>query len=273
MGSCVRCSSPSADPVKLAERVVLLFTRGDPIGRRVALRLAEEGASIVLAVNDEERGERLTAELEAANAEASLVVVDRRDPGLVQAAISEAVMSFGALDGLVILPEPSPPGDVGEIDLAAWSATEESNVRASWLAAAAAMPFLKQNPGASIVIATQDAERTLGPRQVLEATRDAALSGLVRSLAIDAGPHDVRVNAIALGYIETESTRRDLETASDPETAFEREMAVQPLGRFGRPRDVAHAVIFLLSDESAYITGATLPLDGGRGLVRRGLFG
>lgn len=258
--------------MRLAERVVLLFTPADAIGRRVALRLAEEGAAIVLASSDPERGERLLAELEAGSAEVSLVALDRRDPGSVQGAISEAVLSFGALDGLVFLPEDTPAGDAGEIDLAAWAAMEEADLRATWLGAAAALPFLKQNPGASVVIAGSGRDSAVAPRRVLASTRDAALGGLVRSLAIDAGPHDVRVNGLAWGYIETDATRRELETASDPEAAFEREMAVHPLGRFGRPRDVAHAVVFLLSDESSFITGATIPLDGGRSIVQRGLF-
>jgi meso-butanediol dehydrogenase / (S,S)-butanediol dehydrogenase / diacetyl reductase len=259
--------------MRLAERVVLLLTSGDTIGRRLALRLAEEGASLVLATSDLNRGERIVAELEAADADVSLVHVDRKDPGAVQAAATEAVLSFGTLDGLVVMPEGAPRGDLSEVDLETWNDHFNRALRAPYLLCAAALPFLKQNAGASIVLLTGGAETGVAPRQLLASTRDAALGGLVRSLALDAGPHEIRVNALSLGYIETEATRRHFEASSDPESAFEREMAVQPLGRFGRPRDVAHAVVFLLSEESSYLTGVTLPLDGGRHLVLRDLFG
>ncbi|MEZ6196309.1 MAG: SDR family oxidoreductase [Planctomycetota bacterium] len=259
--------------MRLAERVILVFGDAGPVHRCIAARLTEEGAAVALASADATRGARIQTELEAGGATCSFLAIESLDAAAARGCVGEVVLDFGAIDGLVVCGTTPPRGDAVEVDEAAWNRSLAEHLRAPWLVVSAALPFLKKSVGASVVVVTSTDGMATEPRSLLSATIAAGQGGLVRTLAIDGGPHDIRVNAVAAGYIETEESRRRLEGAADPAASFEREMAVQPLGRFGRPRDVANAVLFLLSEESSYVTGATLVVDGGRHAVARDLYG
>ena len=131
--------------------------------------------------------------------------------------------------------------------------------------------FLKQGTGGAIVnVSSHQASRAV-PGALPYATAKAATEGLTRALAVDYGPSGIRVNAVALGSITTERYERLL-AQQEPEAATRTEQEMRllhPLGRVGRPEEVAAAVAYLLSDEASFISGTTLPIDGGRSVRGR----
>ena len=136
--------------------------------------------------------------------------------------------------------------------------------------AAAIRHFLPENQGAIVNVSSHQAQRAVRGAFAY-ATAKAAIEGLTRALAVDYGPLGVRVNAVALGSIATERSDAHVAAlAADERARFEREIRLlQPLGRMGRPSEVADVVAFLLSDQAAFVNGAIIPIDGGRSAVGR----
>jgi len=140
-------------------------------------------------------------------------------------------------------------------------------VRASFLACKYALPFLRRSENASIVNVGLADALTAQPSRLLDATVHGAMISMTRSLAVDCGPHGIRVNSICAGHVDTEDKQKTLASSSDPESALERILAVHPLGRIGQPVEIAQAVLFLLSEAASFVTGAQLTVDGGRSIV------
>lgn len=257
---------------KLDGRTLLLCGGAGALERRIALRCAEDGASIVLINANRELSLAVVADVEGRNGSASFVDTDLRDEAAVQSAIGDAIMTFGSIDGLIFSSPQQPAGDALEIDGPTWDAALDLDLRGAWLCCRNALPFLKRSGHGSIVLVARSDARATTPRALLAATCSSALLGMTRSLAIDLGPHGIRANAILTGYVETDESHRALAATPDPEAEVHRILAVHPLGRFGRPRDVAGAVVFLLSDDAAFVTGSELLVDGGRAAVAQNLF-
>ncbi|MEE9392106.1 MAG: SDR family oxidoreductase [Planctomycetota bacterium] len=256
--------------MRLENRVILICGHLGPVERRIALNFSQHGAQIMIASSDAEAGAALQTELDARGASATFMEYDGANESSIQALVGDAVMTYGALDGLINSGLPAPAGDALEVDGSAWDRAFDRQVRGAWLAARAALPFLKPSKGATILnLARTDALQTQA-QSMLAAATSGALDAMTRSMAIDFGPLDIRVNTLLIGYIETDETRRTL--SASPESEFHRLMAVHPLGRLGRPSDVANAALFLMGSESSFITGATLIVDGGRSIVSQNLY-
>ncbi len=230
---------------------------GHGIGRACVRRLAAEGAAVVVADLDYDAATAATAELTGSGARGLAVSCDVTDGRSVQEAVREAVASFGGLDVLVntaggdaMPPEPDDPDD------AHWARMLDFNLIGVVRCVRAALPqLLSARSGASVV--------TIGSINGLVAARSepysaakAGLQNLTLNLAARYGAHGVRFNLIAPATIRT----RVWDSQPDE---LHRLMSLYPLGRIGTPDDIAAAVAFLASDDAAWITGITLPVDGG----------
>jgi NAD(P)-dependent dehydrogenase (short-subunit alcohol dehydrogenase family) len=247
----------------LAGRVAVVTGGGGGIGRGIAIRFAAEGAVVVVAEIDSERAAETVAAIEGAGGTAVAAVVDVSTPPGAAGAIERAIGEFGAIDVLV--------NNVGHFGGARKPFHE--NTDAEWdelyrvnlghvlhCSRAALVHMLERGAGGSIVsVSTVEAFRAIPTRAVYSAFK-AAITGFTRSLAVEYARHGIRVNAIAPDVVET------LQVPYSRWVPPEQEHLVPtwvPLGRFGTPADVADVALFLASDLSRFVTGTTVPVDGG----------
>jgi NAD(P)-dependent dehydrogenase (short-subunit alcohol dehydrogenase family) len=243
--------------MRLANKLTLVTGGATGIGRAIALRFAAEGARVAIAdIND--TGGQATA----AQAGGLFVHCDTSQPAQAQAAVAAAVAQFGGLDVLVN----GAAFLYGHHDVAAMPETEWRQVLSVTLdgvyhCSKYAIPALLQRGGGSIIHIASVEGITGVANHAAYVTAKSALFGLTRSMAIDYGKQNIRVNAISPGIID--SGRPDIEAyKKDPATVqWWKNMTV--LDRIGQPAEVAAAALFLASDEASYVTGVNLPVDGG----------
>jgi NAD(P)-dependent dehydrogenase (short-subunit alcohol dehydrogenase family)/uncharacterized protein (DUF1330 family) len=225
-------------------------------GRALAILLAREGARIVVADRDEDSANGTVELIRAAGGGAETVVADVLEPESIEQMVDAAQRRLGGIDGLVY--NVGIPGPVGfeENTPEAWDTTIDANLRGAMLTARSALPILE--PRSSIVfVSSIGAVRGIGRMIAYDASK-AGLSALVRATAIARKDDAVRANIVMLGMIDTGIGR------DGDRNMPGRENIPVPLGRRGTAWEVAYASLFLLSDESSFITGQTLAVDGGR---------
>jgi len=231
------------------------------IGRAIVLALSREGADCAFTyAGNQAAAESLAAEVSALGRRAFPVRLDVRDFEGAKKLIEDVKKEFGGIDILV-----NNAGIIRDKSLMAMSAEDWSDVIDTNLTGvfnttrACIITFLKQKKGRIVNISSVSGVHPL-PGQVNYAAAKAGVIGFTKSLAKETAPYNIRVNAVAPGFIDSEMT------AGFSEKLRDKFMNMIPLRRFGTVDEVAQAVLFLLSDESQYITGQTLQLDGGLGM-------
>jgi NAD(P)-dependent dehydrogenase (short-subunit alcohol dehydrogenase family) len=248
----------------LSGKVALITGAAHGIGRAVAVRFAREGAAVGAFDVDEPGVRALVTEIEGAGGRALAIGGDVARESDVRRAIEQTVARFGALHILVNNAGVNVMKTVESATEADWNRALDVDLKGVWLGCKHALPHLRAAGGGSIVnLASMHAFRTM-PGSFPYAAAKGGVVSLTKSLAIDAGPARVRVNAICPGTIETRLTTDWIAAQPDPAAAKKRFLAAIPLGRLGTPEDVAALALFLASDESSFLSGAALPLDGGR---------
>ena len=245
---------------RFAGKVALVTGATSGMGQEIAVRLASEGA--VVAVNQRPTGDpsQTLARIAAIGGEAFPVVADMRDPGQVQAMVDETARRAGRLDLLVSNAAINPIVRWDETTLELWDELSETNLRGTWLVTtAAAKEMIREGHGGAIVCISSISAHVGAPGQVAYCATKGGISMMAKALGTVLGDHGIRINAVEPGAIDTRMAAPLLESPADLAYYLER----IALHRLGTPADIAGTVAFLLSDDAAYITSATLLVDGG----------
>jgi NAD(P)-dependent dehydrogenase (short-subunit alcohol dehydrogenase family) len=230
------------------------------MGRASARLFAGEGAAVVIADINAAGGEAVEQECTAAGGRAAFHGADLTDAGAVEALIEFAVETYGRLD--VLYNNAGGSRAIGfDAPLEDWEHDHQLNLRAPYLGIKYAAPVMRRGGGGSIISTTSDAGIRALPHVHAYASFKAALIKLTESAAQVLGPDRIRVNAIAPGWIITPMLVGGL--PGDLEDAKAIGAKAQPYPRHGTPEDIARCALFLASDESEFITGVTIPVDGG----------
>jgi len=243
----------------LEGKIALVTGGSQGIGEVIAKKLAQQGATVVvgsLAFTEQDM-KRVVAEIQAAGGKADYVIINMVESETVRAAVNTVVERHGALHILVNNAGVTKDKLMIQMKEEEYDFVMDVNLKGSWLATqAAAKPMMKQRWGRIVNIASVVGQMG-NAGQSNYATSKAGLIGLTKVTAKEFASRNITCNAVAPGYIATAMTEKLSDEVKD---AFNKQI---PLGRMGSPEDIANAVIFLCTDEAEYITGATIPVNGG----------
>ena len=245
---------------RLAKRPVLITGGASGIGEATARRFAAEGARVMVADIQDAAAEKVVSEIREAGGVAHFRHTDVTDRADVRHMVHDAGRILGGLAVLVNNAMADPRDDYTEDQR--WDVMLESGLAAYWAAAVEAAPLLERSGKGAIVSNASIAGARIGVDFASEAysAAKAGVVGLTRKLAKRLGPLGIRVNCVCPGIIETPRWRRP----GDPEPRFARRWRkMAPLGRYGRGEEVASVVLFLASDDSSFVSGQDLAVDGG----------
>jgi 3-oxoacyl-[acyl-carrier protein] reductase len=244
--------------LKLQDKVALVTGAGRGIGHAVALALAAEGARVAVNYSrSAEAAEQTVAQIAEAGGTAIALQADVANAEAVNALVTRTVETFGGLDILINNAGITRDKLLLRMTEEDWDSVLDTNLKGAFLCAKAVAPILVKQRSGVIVNVGSVVGRVGGAGQANYSAAKAGLIGLTKSLAKELGGRNVRVNAVAPGFIETEMT-----AVLKPEY---RELILKqiPLGRFGAAEDVAKVVTFLCSQDAAYIQGEVISIDGG----------
>lgn len=248
--------------MRLQNKVALITGAGSGIGRESALLFAREGAAVVVADINEAGGQETVAQIQAAGGQALFVRSDVSRAADCQAMVEAAEQTFGGLHVLfnnagIMHPEDA---DAVETDEAIWDLTMNINLKGVFLGCKYGIPALRRSGGGSVInVASFVALMGAATPQLAYTASKGGVLSMSRELAVIHARENIRVNALCPGPLRTELLMKVLNT----EEKRQRRLVHIPMGRFGEASEIARAALFLASDESSFVTGATFTVDGG----------
>lgn len=258
---------------ELTNKVAVITGASRGIGRVISIRLAQVGAQVILAGRDDAalaETARIIIEAKAAGVPTPLIChMDLLDPSSVDALAPKVLAEFGRIDILVnnsgIMGKSAP---LWELQPEEWDETIDTNLKGPYLVSRAVIPaMIKEKSGTIIFIGSITGKRPLINRSVYAASK-LGLVGMMRTLALELGPHGIRVNLISPGFVQGPRIERVIGALAEAENVTPQEMDAQvhrmiPLGDFVSPENIAEGVLFFASNRSAGITGDDLNISGG----------
>lgn len=249
---------------KFSEKVVLVTGAGRGIGKAIATAFAEDGAKLMLAARTLAHGAEALNELRKAGFEAAVVQAENSDRQSMQAMVEATIATYGRLDVVVHSAAHWVQGEVLDMAEADFDAMLSSNIQSLFWLARDTAPYLSQAPdkGRLIYISSGSANRQYVPGLICYTATKAYMDFFARGLAMELGKHNILVNVVEPGLIASDRVNANI---SQP--VLNALTSGYPIARPGQPEDIAASVLFLASNAAAYVTGASLLVDGGSSMA------
>jgi NAD(P)-dependent dehydrogenase (short-subunit alcohol dehydrogenase family) len=247
---------------RVDDKSVVLTGGASGIGRASARMLAAEGAAVVIGDVDEAAA-GVAEEIREAGGRATFVPTDVRSWDDVQHLVEAAVGEHGRLDVIVNNVGVAIAGSAGEMSEEDWNRVLDVNLSGVWRGMRLAIPAMLKTGGGSIVNVSSVQSLVGFVGWSGYAASKGGINALTQQAAVEYAPQGIRVNAIIPGTILTGMNEGILEEHPDPDALMSQWTAMHPIGRIGRPEEVATAIVYLASDESSFVTGMLLRVDGG----------
>jgi NAD(P)-dependent dehydrogenase (short-subunit alcohol dehydrogenase family) len=249
--------------LRLSGKVAFITGGGTGIGRACALAFAREGAEVAIAGRRKEPLDKVAREIVAAGGKSFALSCDVTQRSSVESALAQAEKHFGRLDTLVNNAGAVVVATAEHTSDADWDRVLAANLTGTFFVSRAALAVLRRAGGGSII--------NIGSVLGLVARKDraaycaakAGVSGLTRAMALDHAHERIRVNCICPTLVETELGMLSIQQTANAVAEIQKRIAEIPIGRLGKPEDVAMMAVYLASEEASWITGASFPLDGG----------
>ena len=254
--------------MKLKDQVAIVTGGASGIGAASARLFAAEGAKVVLVDQDAVGLGQVAAEIEAANegrggGMAMTITADVSSDAQARAGVASVMEKWGRIDVLLTAAGASTGGTVDTIEEAAWDRTFAINVKGTYLwIHYAIVPMIAAGSGAIVTIGSQLAQSSPGKNAAYIASK-GAIASFTKTIAVDHAAQGIRVNALMPGVIDTPMPARSLKRYADPEAMRTFWRHRHPMGRIGQPEEVAKAALFLACEDSSFVTGTLLFVDGG----------
>lgn len=249
--------------MRLQDKVSVITGGSRGIGEAIAKMFGKEGSKIVIADVNEETGNTAIEGLRASGIEAIFVKTDVSNEESVINLMNEAVNAFGSVDVLVNNAAVSIRKSAEDTSFEEWQKVLGVNLNGAFLCSKYAVPEMrKRERGAIVNVASWHADKTI-TRFAAYAASKGGMTALTRQMALDCGKDNIRVNAVLPSTVDTPMLYETMQNLPDPEEAWKQTLDYQPLGRIATADDIAHACLFLASDEAAYVSGHSLRVDGG----------
>ncbi|HTQ86109.1 MAG TPA: SDR family NAD(P)-dependent oxidoreductase [Candidatus Solibacter sp.] len=249
--------------MRLADRVALITGATSGIGRATALLLAREGARVALTGRNDERGRAVVAEINAAGGDATYLHSDVCREADCRAAVGQAISEFGRLDILFNNAGVFFANTAVECTEQEWDAQVDTSLKGAFLMSKHALPHMIRRGRGSIIHNSSGWGIVGGDRAVAYCAAKGGLILMAKAMAIDHGRQGVRVNCVCPGDVDTPMLPEDARNRGLDWQKYLEGCANRPLGRIGTADEIAKAVLFLASDDSSFVTGAAIVVDGG----------
>lgn len=248
---------------RVAGRVAIVTGAASGIGKASAIRLAEEGASVVCADLNESGAQETAAEISGQGGVASANAIDISSSKECSSLVDATVAQYGAIDILVNNAGVNLPGVFHEVTDETIARTLNVNVAGAMYLTRAAIPHMLKNSRGSIINMSSVNGLVSEPFLSVYSASKGAIVMLTRGIALDYAKTGIRCNAICPGWVDTPINHAHAKMLGGLDHVYSTISSFQPIGRPGEPREIAHLVLFLASDESSFITGSIISADGG----------
>lgn len=249
--------------MRLVGKVAIITGGADGIGRETALLFGQEGARVVIVDCEPDKGADVERQLQAKGVDASFIKTDVRSAADVSSMAQRTLDRFGKIDILVNCAGTARVVPVTELPEDDWDRVVDTNLKGIYLCCKHVLPSMIAGGGGAIVNIASVLGLVGRARASAYNAAKAGVIGLTKNLALDYVAANVRVNAVCPGFVDTELIRRYVNASPDPGAAYDELVQLHPMGRLARPVEIAHSILFLASDESSFVTGSSLVVDGG----------
>jgi NAD(P)-dependent dehydrogenase (short-subunit alcohol dehydrogenase family) len=249
--------------MRLAEKVALITGGNSGIGKATCLLFAREGAKVAVSGRNESRGQEVVNEIVASGGEAVFIRTDVRLAEECRRTVEETIRAFGRVDILFNNAGAWFPNTVPDCTEEEWDITLDVNLKGAFLMSKYAIPKMEAQGGGVIIHNGSGWGLVGGAAAASYCASKGGIVLLTKAMAIDHARQGIRVNCICPGDVETPMLTDDAKNRDIPWEKYREEASIRPMGRIGTPEEIAKATLFLASEDSSFMTGANLVVDGG----------